>query len=143
MTMATIAEAAEVLNVSRRHIEKLIEEADTYKKSRWRWGKELIELTPVSSTKRTIRVDLSKILTGPYGSKDCLAFERLQKGRCHKAVSKAVTTGQMPAAKELQCTRCANPAKDYHHEDYTKPLNVEPLCRSCHSIEHFGVLLDS
>lgn len=63
MTMATIAEAAEVLNVSRRHIEKLIEEADTYKKSRWRWGKELIELTPVSSTKRTIRVDLSKVLS--------------------------------------------------------------------------------
>ena len=44
---ATISEAAEQLAVSRRFIEKLIEEADSSKKSRWRWGHELIELPKV------------------------------------------------------------------------------------------------
>ena len=42
-------------------IEKLIEEADSSKKSRWRWGHELIELTPRSSTKRVIRINLQAV----------------------------------------------------------------------------------
>ena len=58
---ATISEAAEQLAVSRRFIEKLIEEADSSKKSRWRWGHELIELTPRSSTKRVIRINLQAV----------------------------------------------------------------------------------
>lgn len=59
MTLLTIKEAAEVLKVSRRHIDKLIEEATvTPKTARWKFGKELVDLTPAGSTLRTIRVCL-------------------------------------------------------------------------------------
>lgn len=59
MTLLTIKEAAAALKVSRRHIDKLIEEADTTPKTaRWKFGRELIDLTPAGSTRRTIRVAL-------------------------------------------------------------------------------------
>lgn len=36
-----------------------------------------------------------------------------------------------------QCSACGQTAKlDGHHEDYTKPLKVEWLCRSCHKTLH-------
>ena len=59
MTLLTIKEAAAALRVSRRHIDKLIEEATvTPKTARWKFGKELVDLTPAGSTLRTIRVCL-------------------------------------------------------------------------------------
>ena len=73
MTLATIAQAAELLNVSPRLIAKLIEEADASKKSRWRWGKELVELTPTSSTKRTIRINLSAVCPSLPDQATCVA----------------------------------------------------------------------
>ena len=58
MSLLTIKQAASVLNVSVRHINRLIDEADTTPKTaRWKFGKELIDLTPASSTKRTIRIN--------------------------------------------------------------------------------------
>ena len=52
MTLLTIKEAAAALKVSRRHIDRLIDEADTTPKTaRWKFGKELIDLTPSTSTK--------------------------------------------------------------------------------------------
>ena len=57
MTLLTIKEAAAALNVSRHHIQKLIDEADAMpKQSRWKFGKELIDLTPMTSRKRVIRI---------------------------------------------------------------------------------------
>lgn len=58
----TTAEAAEALGVSVRHIKNLIHEADSCKKSRWRWGKELIDLAPVGSQRRTVRINLAAIV---------------------------------------------------------------------------------
>ena len=56
------AEAAEALGVSVRHIKNLIHEADSCKKSRWRWGRELIDLAPVNSQRRTVRINLAAIV---------------------------------------------------------------------------------
>ena len=59
MTLLTIKEAAAALKVSRRHIDNLIHEADTMPKTaRWKFGRELIDLTPAGSVRRTIRVAL-------------------------------------------------------------------------------------
>jgi hypothetical protein len=58
----TIAEAAEALAVSERHIKRLIAEADACRKSRWRWGRELIDLSPVDAQRRTVRVNVAAVV---------------------------------------------------------------------------------
>lgn len=62
--LLTISEASEALGVSRRHIERLIAEADANRKSRWRWGRELIDLAPVGASRRTVRVNLGAVVPG-------------------------------------------------------------------------------
>lgn len=62
--LLTVAEAAEALGVSDRHIKRLIHEADATRKSRWRWGRELIDLAPVGSSRRTVRVNVAAVAPG-------------------------------------------------------------------------------
>lgn len=62
--LLTIAEAAEALGVSKRHIERLIHEADTNRRSRWRWGRELIDLSPLGAQRRTVRVNILAVIPG-------------------------------------------------------------------------------
>jgi len=62
--LLTVAEAAEALGVSDRHIKRLIHEADANRKSRWRWGRELIDLAPVGSSRRTVRVNVAAVVPG-------------------------------------------------------------------------------
>lgn len=49
----------------------------------------------------------------------------------HQAVAAAVKRGDLPPIKSLACTDCGKPAHDYDHRDYSKPLDVQPVCRSC------------
>ena len=58
----TIAEAAEALGVSKCHIKRLIAEADANRKSRWRWGRELINLAPVDSQRRMVRINVAAVV---------------------------------------------------------------------------------
>jgi len=58
----TVAEAAEAMGVSTRHIQRLIHEADANRKSRWRWGRELIDLAPVGAQRRTVRVNVGAVV---------------------------------------------------------------------------------
>ena len=60
--LLTIAETAAALGVSKRHIERLIAEADANRRSRWRWGRELIDLAPVGASRRTVRVNLAAVV---------------------------------------------------------------------------------
>ena len=60
--LLTVAEAAEALAVSERHIKRLIDEADACRKSRWRWGRELIDLAPVDSQRRMVRVNVAAVV---------------------------------------------------------------------------------
>ncbi len=57
-----------------------------------------------------------------------------------QAVRKAVDAGYLPSISKCWCNRCGKRATEYHHADYAKPLEVEPLCRSCHKREHSGLL---
>lgn len=34
------------------------------------------------------------------------------------------------------CSECGSPDSQMHHHDYTKPLEVEWLCRKCHLKRH-------
>lgn len=60
--LLTIPEAAEALGVSRRHIERLIEEATRCRRSRWRFGRELIDLAPATSQRRMVRVNVAAVV---------------------------------------------------------------------------------
>jgi hypothetical protein len=43
----------------------------------------------------------------------------------------AVATGRIRPARDHSCVDCGEPAKHYDHRDYTKPLDVDPVCVSC------------
>lgn len=60
--LLTIPEAAEALGVSDRHIKRLVAEADANRRSRWRWGRELIDLAPAGSARRVVRVNVAAVV---------------------------------------------------------------------------------
>lgn len=62
--LLTIPEAAQALGVSERHIKRLIEEATANRKSRWRFGRELVDLAPLGSQRRMVRVNLNAVVPG-------------------------------------------------------------------------------
>lgn len=85
--------------------------------------------------------------TLPYGSPTALASElgisksgaskllHRRKARAHKAVYAAVQSGRL--IRPASCERCGQSAKvEGHHEDYNKPLEVNWLCRACHTAIH-------
>jgi hypothetical protein len=52
------------LSCSTGHIKRLIQEADANRKSRWRWGHELIDLAPVGAQRRMVRVNVAAVVPG-------------------------------------------------------------------------------
>lgn len=50
----------------------------------------------------------------------------------HTALNRAVRNGKIPKLDgTIPCVDCGAPACDYDHRDYSKPLDVEPVCRRC------------
>jgi hypothetical protein len=47
------------------------------------------------------------------------------------AVAKAVKNGDLPRPDKCKCVDCGKRAFCYDHRDYTKPLDVSPVCKSC------------
>lgn len=55
--------------------------------------------------------------------------------RAWNIIADAVRTREL--VTPLYCERCGKQCRlDAHHEDYSKPLEVEWLCASCHSLRH-------
>jgi DNA-directed RNA polymerase subunit RPC12/RpoP len=46
-------------------------------------------------------------------------------------VTNAIKRGHMKRASEYVCVDCGTQARDWDHRDYAKPMDVEPVCRSC------------
>lgn len=69
--------------------------------------------------------------------------ENQEKIHAWKSVRRAIKAGELLHPCELDCAckgeMCAGQAMDYHHPDYSKPLEVIPVCRSCHKLIHRGV----
>lgn len=49
----------------------------------------------------------------------------------HSFVHAAIRHGDLRPATHHLCVDCNQPAHEYDHRDYTKPLDVEPVCRRC------------
>lgn len=61
--LLTPKQAAEVMGVSYDHIKDLIKEADNNKQSRWRFGREIVNLSQKTALRRTLRINLDAVLT--------------------------------------------------------------------------------
>ncbi len=46
-------------------------------------------------------------------------------------VASAVKAGKLPPVRTLTCVDCGAPAVGYDHRDYSKPLDVQPVCKRC------------
>lgn len=66
---------------------------------------------------------------GPFLTKEYKALQ----AKAVKAVSYAVKAGKLPSLSRnvIGCTDCYGRAECYDHHDYTKLLDVEPVCRRC------------
>ena len=53
------------------------------------------------------------------------------RGKAISVTQRAIRRGEMPPARAYMCVDCGNPATQYDHRDYSKPLHVDPVCRSC------------
>lgn len=62
--LLTPREAAQALGVSERHIQRLIAEAIANRKSRWRFGRELVDLAPLGSQRRMVRINVNAVVPG-------------------------------------------------------------------------------
>ncbi|MBW1931454.1 MAG: hypothetical protein JRI56_00205 [Deltaproteobacteria bacterium] len=63
-----------------------------------------------------------------------------EKYKARSMVNWAVQSGKLE--RPVFCEKCGLPAKtEGHHEDYSKPLEVDWLCRSCHIEVHKELVL--
>lgn len=53
------------------------------------------------------------------------------RNAAYRAVAKAVKAGALKRPYGQSCADCGRPAEVFDHRDYSKPLQVEPVCRSC------------
>lgn len=53
-------------------------------------------------------------------------------------VAAAIRYGVLKKATECTCADCGKPAQEYDHRDYAKPLDVDPVCRSCNILRGPG-----
>jgi hypothetical protein len=58
-------------------------------------------------------------------------FTFSEQYKAQKTVAKAKKDGQLKPATDFDCVDCGNPAIEYDHRDYSKPLQVDPVCRGC------------
>jgi predicted transcriptional regulator len=71
----------------------------------------------------------------PDRSREYARRERAIRGSVGVAVQRAVEAGVL--VKPKACQRCGNERfLEGHHHDYSKPLDVEWLCRGCHMAHH-------
>lgn len=68
---------------------------------------------------------------GSYLCWSCTSAQQNLQKAAHVAVSKAVEAGDLPRASGLTCIDCGAPAQVYDHRDYTRPLDVDPVCHPC------------
>lgn len=61
-----------------------------------------------------------------------------EKYRAHYLVRSAIKSGKLSKVSSTLCEDCGVQAQVYHHEDYSKPLEVNALCQICHMKRHAG-----
>ena len=76
------------------------------------------------------------------GKKHYLDIKNTNMYSAKKKVYVEVRSGRLPKANTLNCFRCGGKASVYDHRDYSKPLEVTPLCRRCNKLIGKGLNRD-
>lgn len=63
----------------------------------------------------------------------CTHVAERVRNRAYRQVFMARLSGRLPelSVEHIPCVECGSRAQHWDHRDYTKPLDVQPLCRSC------------
>lgn len=59
-----------------------------------------------------------------------------EKYAAHSKVNWAVRRGELQPISKCTCSRCGAQARHYHHDSYDRPLDVTPVCSTCHKLIH-------
>jgi hypothetical protein len=59
---------------------------------------------------------------------ECQGRSQRIQSSLRSAVKKAIVSGELADPKTLKCADCGAHATVYDHRDWTKPLQVEPVC---------------
>lgn len=66
-------------------------------------------------------------------SKHRWKFMDRERSAANSEVAKARSRGALADPRTLPCTDCGAQASEYDHRDYSKPLEVDPVCRRCNA----------
>lgn len=66
--------------------------------------------------------------------------ERKLRAAAWRYTKAAVENGFLLNPKACKCTDCSKQAECYDHRDYTKPMDVEPVCLGCNSKRRWGFM---
>lgn len=56
---------------------------------------------------------------------------RAESSAAQAAVARARRHGELVPPSDLDCVDCGKKAEVYDHRDYSRPLDVQPVCRGC------------
>lgn len=56
---------------------------------------------------------------------------RTPKRQAHYEIATAIRKGKLARPHLFPCADCGGKAIEYDHRDYSKPLEVAPVCRRC------------
>lgn len=79
------------------------------------------------------------------GRRGELPFPKYDRGggsRAMAAVYAAIREGVLLHPTECKCVDCGAQAHQYDHRDYRRPLDVDPVCRSCNKRRGPAIPLD-
>lgn len=68
---------------------------------------------------------------GAFFCLPCLTAQQRDSMKANNAIRRAVRSGEMRPAREHACVDCGEQAFCYDHRDYSRPLDVEPVCHAC------------
>ena len=69
---------------------------------------------------------------------DCAAIINHVGGKARGVMKMAIKRGEIQKARGRKCVDCGKPATELDHRYYSRPLDVEPVCRGCNKKRGFA-----
>lgn len=89
---------------------------------------------------RTADRKAHRVAIGIDGFRKRGAPELRLRRAAHAFTRAAIASGFLVDPTSCACTDCGKQAECYDHRDYSKPMAVDPVCRSCNNIRGCGFM---